>query len=519
MEAAKRNQFGIRLIATSLVLGIAGDLILSNEAWGVSLPLFAGFLIAQVLWISRRSERKVTAASRWLLGAAFVFSLSFAWRDAAELKLLNGLAAFTLVGLAAVQVNGRPLRLVSIGDVVLRALSMWFVFVGDFCSLLFKDIAWAQALKERGMAGTTAVGRGVLLAIPLVITFGALLASADASFSSFLSTFTHVDGESVMTHGFVILLCAMLSGGLLRRIFVWQPAPPAVAAYRPFVLSPGHHPPYRDPNGLGLGATEFAIALGSLNALFAVFVAIQVPYLFGGSRHVLETAGLSYAEYARRGFFELVAVIGLAIPVLLGSHALIRKDSVVAERLWRVLSLVMVSLLGVVMLSAVDRMRLYVNLYDLTTLRVYVVAALVWMGTALLWFLVTTVRGKSAYFASGAFASMLAGVLILNGLSPDVVVARHNLAQMRAGQSIDARYLLTLSADAIPELIRSSDRFDSDLKADFARVALGFSEVGSWRSWNLSRQAARDAIRDRRSELTELGYPAGDRVAVRDGGP
>src|SRR4029079_6746249 len=106
--------------------------------------------------------------------------------------------------------------------------------------------------------------------------------------------------------------------------------------------------------------------LGSLNLLFGLFVLIEAPYLFGGASHILRTAHLSYADYARRGFFELVTVVALAIPVLLGSHALMKKESPRAEAIWRGMSVLMVSLLLIVMHSAVNRMSLYVDLYSLT---------------------------------------------------------------------------------------------------------------------------------------------------------
>src|SRR5205809_2057000 len=109
MELAKQNAFGIRLAATSIGLGIVGDLILSNEAWGASLPLFAAFLITQVLLLTCVSERKPSRTAIGLMGAAFPFSLCFLWRDAPELKLLNGLAVFSLVGLAALHATGKRL--------------------------------------------------------------------------------------------------------------------------------------------------------------------------------------------------------------------------------------------------------------------------------------------------------------------------------------------------------------------------------------------------------------------------
>src|SRR6185295_6990389 len=91
------------------------------------------------------------------------------------------------------------------------------------------------------------------------------------------------------------------------------------------------------PDG-ALGLTEVATALGALVLLFAAFVAVQLRYFFGGDALVQATAGMRYADYARRGFFELVTVSVLVLPVLLSANALLRRDKQVTDTVFRVLA-------------------------------------------------------------------------------------------------------------------------------------------------------------------------------------
>lgn len=504
MELAKQNAFGIRLVLTSLLLGIAGDLILGSEAWGLSLPVFAAFLIGQVLLVSRVSERKLSRISIGLLAGALLFSLCFMWREAPELKLLNGLAVFSLVGLAALHATGKRLGTAPIPEFAVKALAYWAVFVADFLLLVFKDVKWAEAVKQKGLAGTSAVGRGLLIAVPLLLIFGGLLVSADASFQKFMEQFVNFDAGTVATHVFIGAACAVLTGGLLRHLFLSSEAPPVSAPPPlPFVLAPNYHQPYRSPEPFRLGTIEFGIVLGSLNLLFGLFVLVEAPYLFGGAQHVLSTAHLSFADYARRGFFELVAVVGLAIPVLLGSHALIKPESPSAERLWRSMAVIMASLLFVVMQSAVQRMRLYVDLYSLTTQRIYVLAALGWMALMLLWFLATTVRGRSDRFAFGGFASLLGMILLVNAINPDALIVRYNVAQAKPGKPIDGAYLRGLSSDATPDLIRFESKLDQPTRTELASTWLAEEKAShnQWRSWTISRREANDAIDANRPQI------------------
>lgn len=490
-------------MATSLLLGIAGDLILSNQAWGISLPLYTGFLIAQVLLLLRMSERKISRTAIGLLFAALAFSLCFMWRDAPELKLINGFAVFALVGLAAIHATGKRLETATILDFGVKALALWAVFIADFFTLFIQDVKWAEAIKRKGLEGTSAIGRGLLIAIPLLLVFGGLLISADAAFQRFLQQFVDFDAGAAVNHVLVGLACATLTGGLLRHLFLSQEKPPMIAPLTATGTETADRTPPA-PEPFRLGATELGIVLGSLNVLFAAFVLVEVPYLFGGARHVLATEHLSYAEYARRGFFELVSVVALAIPVLLGSHALLRKETSGAQKVWKAMSVVMVSLLFIVMNSAVERMRLYVDLYSLTTLRIYVMASLGWMAMMMLWFLATTVRGRNERFAFGAFASLLGTILIANVINPDALIVRYNVAQARPGKAIDGAYLLGLSADATPELIRNEGKLTVETRAALASNWLRTEKEsrGSWRSWTISSQAANDAIVAARTVLT-----------------
>ncbi len=67
--------------------------------------------------------------------------------------------------------------------------------------------------------------------------------------------------------------------------------------------------------------------------LFGGFVAVQATVLFGGARHVLETAGLTSAEYARQGFWQLLAVTVLTLLVIGVVVRFARRESVV-DRTW-----------------------------------------------------------------------------------------------------------------------------------------------------------------------------------------
>src|SRR4029079_10154349 len=135
--------------------------------------------------------------------------------------------------------------------------------------------------------------------------------------------------------------------------------------------------------------------------------------------------GLTYAEYAHRGFFELVIAAVLLLPLLLVADWA-RRPGGRADAVYRVLAGVLVALLFVVMASALQRMRVYEQAYGLTELRLYVVAFLLGLSTVFALFLGTLVRARNDWFIAGSVAAAAAVLAALTAMGPDAVIAGRN---------------------------------------------------------------------------------------------
>jgi hypothetical protein len=222
---------------------------------------------------------------------------------------------------------------------------------------------------------------------------------------------------------------------------------------------------------------------------------IQVRYLFGGADHVLASTGLTYADYARRGFFELVAVAVLLLPVLLAADwARARSGRSLAT--YRVFGVLLVLLLLVVMASAMQRLRIYVDVFGLTALRFYAAALLVWLSTVFAWLLWSLLRERREQFVIGAVLTALVALVIVVAVNPHGTIAATNLSGAAAGRDFDVAYALGLSADATPTLLDGIDALDDD---DGCEVVSLLQE--RWdepdvdlRAWNWGRAAASAAV-------------------------
>ncbi|GAA0562899.1 DUF4173 domain-containing protein [Paractinoplanes ferrugineus] len=346
---------------------------------------------------------------------------------------------------------------------------------------VFRALPWLRhgTTRLRGrIGGGTANVRvlaTVVVSIALLTVFGALFASADAAFAGALSHLApDVDVPSAFRWIFVFALAVALFGGaaFLRT------APPDLTGLD-------------GTEGRKVARFEWAVPLGLLVLLFAGFVAVQLAVLFGGNRHVLDTDGLTFAEYARGGFWQLCFVTGLTLVVLAGAARWAPREKPADRLLLRVLMGALAGLTLLIVASALHRMNVYADTYGLTRLRLLVACCEGWFGLVLVLVLIAGIRIRAPWLPRVAIAAGVLALLGLAGANPDRVIAEHNIKQSR---TLDVAYLGTLSPDAATGL----DGLDSARR----RCVLAHLDIAllespdDWRGWNLGRVRARTVIAD-----------------------
>ena len=151
------------------------------------------------------------------------------------------------------------------------------------------------------------VVRGIVIALPIIAIFASLLASADVIFGQRLEDlikWLNIENlpELIFRFVYIVVIGYALAGVVLH----------ASTESKDEKLA-NENKPYLPQF---LGHVESTIVLGSVVALFTAFVVIQFQYFFGGQTNI-HIDGYTYAEYARRGFGELVTVAFFALLMLL----------------------------------------------------------------------------------------------------------------------------------------------------------------------------------------------------------
>jgi hypothetical protein len=195
--------------------------------------------------------------------------------------------------------------------------------------------------------------------------------------------------------------------------------------------------------------------------------------------------------------------------VLLASDLVVRRSGRRSPRLYRVLALLLIGLLFVVVASALQRIRLYQREFGLTEARVFATAFVLWLAVVFVWLAATVLALRRERFVAGALATGFAGLLAVNALNPDALIARTNIARAAQGKDVDVAYLARLSADATPTLVArigalARDSGTADGVPELATALLVRAEGADWRAWNASRAGARDAVQAHEEELRRL---------------
>ncbi len=392
-----------------------------------------------------------------LVAVAPLFAIWLVLRASAWLFPLNIVAVCGLVLLASSLASGSSLWDLSIPSVVARATQAVTQAVFGPAFLL--------SGRSRDRSRTAGLVRGFVIAIPVLLVFAVLFASADAVFASFVD----FDITDIVGHALAIAFGLLAMGALLR-------------------LASVEHVDVPDVVGPKLGSHEWTVVLALLNAMLGTFAAARLVALSEGGRRVIESAGLTYAEYARSGFFQLLAAAVLAIGVI----AVLRATAEVrvgAERTrFTVLSLGVVGLTLALVVSAFHRLFLYEQAFGLTMLRLYAQAAIVWVGLVLvflgLW--IAGVGARRTWVWSAAGGTALVMLFAMNVLNPERFVVRHNVAHQRT-TTFDPSYLDEVGSDAVPELARHAQL--KGYVCSIAQHRIGFT---GWAAYNRSIATADD---------------------------
>jgi|GEM_PF-203735 len=479
---------------------------------GAGVTVFAGLYVAAISIYFRHVGIKQNGEAKLWLGVVLATALSFAVWSAPSISpwrfvFLFGAATYWVV--------------VASGNTIKGGTSDWSVrdFLGGVLvvplgGLGLQYLALLSMNRPRVKAGSnvwpTMVGLALGLAVVALVL--PLLVAADAGgFGEIGRWLGQFDFELNMPAlVWVQLVLSLPTSAYIFALVVGN-------VRRGLARSRAITPP-RDESATGFrfmpSATAVAL-LGVVNALYLVFILTQLPYFFAAFGGRLPEGWVSYAQFARQGFFELCVIAVINLAVILGVHFSVEKGESLGRALRTLLGLL--PLLSLFLIgTALSKLWLYIDQFGLTMMRVKPAAVLI---------LLAVVFGGLALADRAKFpklrVSVATGVIIMLAFSwfnVEGMVATYNANRYLAGTlpHFDVHVLRDLDVAGVSVAVRLIETtqdiglaaelrsFIEQVRGRDARIFAEQEEGLGWGLWleTWQRRQARSLTKGVRSHLT-----------------
>jgi hypothetical protein len=490
-----------RFWAVVILLGWLFDFLFWKKPLGVNFALFVALSIATGILLLRTDGFRLAPRSGLLLvPVAFLAAMTFIRLEPLTVFLSICMALFLMGLFTLAYLSGQWPRYAVVdyilgylrlaGSIIARPLG----FISD------NRRAQPSTPGERGHK-IWPVLRGIVIALPVLAIFASLLSAADPIFARRLGDFVDLFNIENLPEYIFRLVYILVIAYALAGIYLHAEQKSGDPVEEKTWVSPF------------LGLTESAIVLGSVVALFAVFVIIQFQYFFGGQVNI-SIEGYTYSEYARKGFGELVAVAFISLLLLLGLGAITRRENNVQKRIFSILGVVLVGLVIVMLISAYQRLVLYETAYGFSRLRTYTHVFMIWLGLLLVAVVVLEATHREGAAGLAMLLTALGFIVSLGILNVDAFIVERNIQREIQGMgeenALDAQYFLDLSDDAVPPLVSA---FQDESLPDPVREEVGASLACirytrdhdtrelPWQSFHFSRYSADQALKAVNEEL------------------
>lgn len=417
-----------------------GDPVFNNIGLVVSVGSFLGVFLFIAFWQGMVRHKNFL----WLLLPIAVLCFDLLYYSNEFVSFFIPIALYVLLvlfamGLLSKQHSVNPFTCKLAGFDALSAIerSLRQIF-SRLASLLF------PSAQERPVARRLSIG--VLAAIPFIILFTALFASADALFSNSLN---QIFVSNNLAEAFRFVVKVLLYFVVVCVLF----------------FSALDKDNADSDDAMRLKTTDhitLTIVLALLNGLFALFNYVQVRYVLIDWKETTPffLEKMTYADYVHQGFFQLVAACAIVALVVFLFSLFAEKNG--RQPFFRGASILLILQTGIIAASALKRMALYQEAYGYTVLRLHVEWFIYFVMVVMVLGFIATILHRWKWYVVLMFVPTVIAFCAVVSINSECIVAKWNIDRYEQGKPLDTNYILTLSSDALEQWqrIRSNSALD-----------------------------------------------------------
>lgn len=478
------NSIKIKLSIYGLLSAVSFIYLILTHNPGISVPVFTIIQFVSIFTLIYKREEAKNKKGLLMFVPIFILSLNYYLSGSYLWRAPNFLCTMLLYStMVAILTDNFPVKELSF-KFLFKILEHVIVPLRNF-NIPFK---WINKYKSDDAKKKlhSSIILGIFISLPFVVFLLIMLSSADLVFSVKVENTLEWFSKMLDLELIFKIIFGMIAGlylfGLIYIVFAEKKSDSQNAI---FTLE------IRPKNA---DTIVINILLSSILLVYTLFIFIQFKYLFAGS---VLPGNLNYAEYARRGFFELIFLSFLNIGLILLTVYLYKEKIYVQRNKWsnltKIFMMYLCAVTFVMLISSFYRMYLYDQEYGFTRLRVLVYGFLIFESIGLIITAAFIMRPEfnimAVYMVIG-----LCYYLCLNVVQIDYIIAKHNVDMYLAKEtdSLDIDYLMSLSVDAAPQIARLVENNNADImtryKADlyFKNIEENYSSDSLWQSRNYS---------------------------------
>lgn len=470
-------------IIASIAMGVIFNYFFREKSIGISYPIFTAVLTLFYLLSIKERSKENKKMGFLALGFSFILALNFSIHSNRVLNAINILLIPGLLTAAFMLMKYDGFKWYKIGFI---AKIFKRIFALPFENMLkpFKFISITKTNKSKIKLSLTQknILKGLGISLPLIFIIIVLLSSADMMFGYYITNFYKLFpklnfGDAAADIVVIALVFIYIFG------YIWS-----------FKYT-GECQTAEENKVKGKWEPVTILTIISvIDIIYLMFSIVQFSYLYGGGQNILPN-GFTYAEYARRGFFELVLVTIINFSILLCCIKFMNRDNKKINLILNIFLTLLVFFTGNMLFSAHFKMSLYERTYGYTYLRVFVhvfillLFVLFIISLAALWI-------EKVPMAKLSIIAALSMYVLLNYANVDAFIAKKNIERFNDTGKIDVYYLTCLSYDALPVIkkLENESRLGAEdksiLNRYFNKTNNTLSKKGSWVEFNYSKYRA-----------------------------
>ena len=463
------------IIFLALIIGALTDYLFYQKSIGISLFVFNLVIIIFSLILIKKFEVKINKTQIFILITLLLFSVGVFWRSSPFLTFFNFWGSIYLLFFFFGLFLDKNILDFSFLKYIISPLSFFlksFRGAGRFITKC------KNAIPEKNKIGSEkfrSVLKGIVIAMPFLIIFCWLLSSADLVFQAYLGKIFNFDFNfEIILRVLIILVFSYLFLGIFSKITGSGQDSESTPEE---IQGSGQRPePTAKPilENKSLNFIESSTVLILIELLFLSFIAIQFFYLFGGKDYVWGIEEyITYSQYAKKGFYELIATSIISFLLLYGLDKSSFRKNLKEKKIFKILSAILILEISVIIYSAWTRMAVYVDGYGLTFFRFLVFVFLLWIFSVFLIFLYKKIfqEKKEPVLLLMIFCLSIIFWTGINIINPDAFIARKNIERLTQEKELDSFYLSRLSIDALPETMKifQMNNIDEEIKMEIAK--------------------------------------------------